>query len=65
MDFTNRWFLFFNRMAETLCLYEMCEIPVPVNYDESFLDFTGMPKTKITFQFVLRNQINYDKSQLF
>ena len=41
MSYSNRWFLFYNRMAETLCLYEMSEIPTTINYDESFFDFSG------------------------
>ena len=40
----------------------MCEILVPIDYDESFLDYEGKPTTKTTFQFIIRHQINYDKS---
>lgn len=64
MSYNNKWFLFYNRMGETLCLYEMSEISTTVNYDESFFDFSGaqVPKTKNSYQFILRHQINYDKS---
>jgi hypothetical protein len=67
MSYNNKWFLFYNRMSETLCLYEMCEISVLINADESFFDFKEIPqqKVKTSYQFVLRNLINYDKSPLF
>jgi hypothetical protein len=64
MCYNNRFFLFYNRMSETLCLYEMCEITTQVNMmEESFFDFSGIAnKTKTAYQFVLRHIINYDKS---
>jgi hypothetical protein len=53
-------------MAELLCLYEICEVVVASNPEESFFDFGDQaPKVKTSYQFVLRHVINYDKSQLF
>lgn len=67
MSYNNKYFLFYNRMSETLCLYEMCEISVAMNEQESFFDFKEIPqqRMKTYYQFVLKHIINYDKSPLF
>ena len=54
----NTFYLFFNRMNLQLCIYEMCE--VTVGYDEM-----ASSGRKLSYQFVLRHVLQYDRSALF
>lgn len=62
MSFNNRFFLFYNRMDETLCVYEIQETMV-IDQMQMFGDVP--PPMKKIYQFVLKYNLNIDKSHIF
>lgn len=62
MSYNNRFFLFYNRMDETLCVYEIQETMV-VDQMQMFGD--APPPMKKIYQFVLMYNLNIDKSHIF
>lgn len=59
-SYNNRFFLFYNRMAETICVYEIQETVVSEPKDAQT---PGLKK--VVYQFVLKYNLNIDKSHLF
>lgn len=62
MSFNNKFFLFYNRMAETVCVYEIQEATV---LDQTQMFGDAPPPKKVIYQFVLKYNLNIDKSHIF
>ena len=62
MSYNNKFFLFYNRITETLCVYEIQETMV---FDHTQMFGDEPPPKKMVCQFVLKYNLNIDRSHIF